>query len=123
MPIQRVVFGVSSSPFLLNAMINHHLKQCASTNPELVDLLLRSIYVDDVIMGASDMEMALKLYEGSKRILKEGGFNLRMFATNALQLQKAVDAAEQSPRNPASTSLTHLEESNKSYAKSTLGGA
>ena len=35
----RVVFGVSSSPFLLNATIDHHLKLFSSSDLELVELL------------------------------------------------------------------------------------
>ena len=58
----RVVFGVSSSPFLLNATIKHHLEKYRKVNPEPVELMLRSIYVDDVIFGASDEESAFTLY-------------------------------------------------------------
>jgi hypothetical protein len=65
----RVVFGISSSPFLLNATIAHHSKLFASTNPELVSILLRSMYVDDVVLGADDEDSGMKLYEESKRIL------------------------------------------------------
>lgn len=32
----HVAFGVSSSPFLLNAMIRHYLKKYMSAHPELV---------------------------------------------------------------------------------------
>ena len=45
---RRVVFGVASSPFLLNATIQHHIEQYRSMDAEFVDQFLRSIYVDDV---------------------------------------------------------------------------
>jgi len=44
----RVVFGVSASPFLLNATLKYHLEQYASTHPDLVGRLLESTYVDDM---------------------------------------------------------------------------
>ena len=83
----RVVFGVTSSPFLLNAMFQHHLNQHCSTHPELIERLTKSTYVDDVICGAKDTDRAYKLYRQSKEVLKKGGFNLRKFVTNASQLQ------------------------------------
>ena len=36
----RVVFGVSSSPFLLNATIKHHVEKCGTEYPELVNLFI-----------------------------------------------------------------------------------
>ena len=45
----RVVFGVSSSPFLLNATIKHHIEKYSSSHPEIVGVLMQSIYVDDVV--------------------------------------------------------------------------
>ena len=118
------MFGVSSSPFLLKATLDYHLRHSLSVNPQLVSLLLRSVYVDDVVTGAVDVESALKLYEESRKMLKGGGFNLRKFRTNATQLQNTFDAAEQCEPNStnASTTSTQLEESDETYAKSTLGG-
>ncbi len=78
----RVMFGVSSSPFLLNATIDHHLKSFSFAKPELVKTLVQSIYVDNVIAGATDEDSALQLYQESKEILRKGGFNLRKFTTN-----------------------------------------
>ena len=48
----RVVFGISASPFLLNATIKHHIEGHAASQPEVVRLLAQSIYVDDVVCGA-----------------------------------------------------------------------
>ena len=53
----RVMFGVSSSPFLLNATLQHHVKY-AKAQPTVVGKLLKSIYVDDVVGGADTEEPA-----------------------------------------------------------------
>jgi len=58
----RVVFGVSSSPFLLNATIKHHFEQNSKTFPQFVRFFLRSVYVDDVSFGADDDDNDYKLY-------------------------------------------------------------
>jgi len=48
----RVVFGVSSSPFLLNATVRHHMERYVTLYPKFVEKFLRSIYVDDVSYSA-----------------------------------------------------------------------
>ena len=50
----RVVFGVSSSPFLLKATIKHHIERYKEADPEFVEKFLRSIYVDDLSSGAPE---------------------------------------------------------------------
>ena len=49
----RVVFGVSSSPFLLNATICFHLENSAADS-DLISKLIKAFYVDDIITGAED---------------------------------------------------------------------
>ena len=83
----RVVFGVSSSPFLLNATVKHHLEKFIATHPEIVTSILQSIYVDDVVFGAEDEDSAYKLYLESKQILRNGSFNLRKFITSCPSLK------------------------------------
>ncbi len=113
----RVMFDVSSSPFLLNATIDHHLKSFSSVKLEVVKTLVQSIYVDDVIAGATDEDSALQLYQESKEILQQGGFNLRKFTTNVQRLQEATDRKENPPFDRPLDSSVDLEET---YAKSTL---
>ena len=45
----RVVFGVNSSPFILNATIRHHLNTCLPVDSTLARELLKSLYVDDQV--------------------------------------------------------------------------
>lgn len=118
MRFARVIFGVSSSPFLLNATVKHHLERFLTTHTETVTSILQSIYVDDVIFGAEDEENAYKLYRESKEILGSGSFNLRKFTSSCPLLQARINRAEgvQTP----SQMEGDLDET---FAKTTLGGA
>ena len=78
----RVVFGVSCSPFLLNATLRHHVEKYRTSHPGLVNILTESTYVDDVIFGADTEAEAHELYRSSKEVTSNGQFNLRKFVTN-----------------------------------------
>ena len=60
----RMVFGVTASPFLLNATVRHHLELHSEAHGELVSRVLRSIYVDDIVTDSHSEEQAYKLYTG-----------------------------------------------------------
>ena len=44
-----VVFGVNSSPFLLNVVIRHHVNQYKDVDPQFVECLINSFFVDDLV--------------------------------------------------------------------------
>ena len=68
----HVVFGVSSSPFLLNATIKHHIEQYKEADPEFVEKFFCLIYVDDLSSGASEVDTAYELYlSPSSGLLRE----------------------------------------------------
>jgi hypothetical protein len=96
----RVVFGVTSSPFLLNGTIKYHLERNSEKYPELVAKLLRSTYVDDVVTSAESEEEAYELYTQSKELLKQARFDLRKFASNSRNLQIRVDSEAPLPQIP-----------------------
>ena len=90
----RVVFGVSSSPFLLNATIKHHIERYKETNPEFVEKFLRSIYVDDLSSGAPETNTGYELYLKSELRLAEGEFSLRKFVANCPELTNTIQCNE-----------------------------
>ena len=118
----RVAFGVSSSPFLLNATIAHHMESYRQIDPSFVNKFLNSIYVDDVSLGSDDVESTYELYVKAGSRLAEAGFKLRKFTTNSRELQYLIDDNE----HYLSTRVQSVQEikpcgEDQSYAKSTLG--
>jgi hypothetical protein len=119
----RVVFGVSASPFLLNATLKHHVEQYTAAYPDTVRRLLESTYVDDIISGADTEDDAFALYAQSKSIFHDGGFNLRKFVSNSKPLQERINRAERShipgsSHTPVNDCADWLDES---YVEATLG--
>ena len=87
-------FGLSSSPFLLNVTLKHHIMLYENEDPEFVQKLLQSLYVDDIISGDSDDIGAYKLYIKANLRLAEGGFNARKFVSNSKQLMSQIKESE-----------------------------
>ena len=122
----RVAFGLSSSPFLLNATLKHHIMMYENEDPEFVQKLLQSLYVDDIISGDSDDIGAYKLYIKAKSRLAEGGFNARKFVSNSKKLMSQIKENERLLENSChgSQSIASKEnsetvmEEDESYAKS-----
>ena len=57
----RVVFGVLSSTFLVNATVKHHVERYEEEDPEFVERFLRSIYVDDLSSRRKPINYTSKL--------------------------------------------------------------
>ena len=110
----RVVVGVSSSPFLLNATVRYHLESYIETHHGLVEKIQRSVYVDDVISGAASEEDTYVLYSESKKLLRTAGFNLRKFASYSATVQLRVCQEEESSPPDSAEEET--------FTQATLGG-
>ncbi|GFU36883.1 integrase catalytic domain-containing protein [Trichonephila clavipes] len=85
----RVVFGVSSSPYLLNASIMHLLENSNSECKEVAQKLKSSFYVDNCVTGVFSADEIDIFIEKTKLIMSEGCFNLRIFESNVAS--KSVD--------------------------------
>ena len=87
---RRLVFGLTSSPAILNGTIQHHLSHYKEPEPQVSELLANSLYVDDFPGGASDDESAIHVYQRAKAIVKEGDFNLRKWKTNSSIVRQRI---------------------------------
>ncbi len=72
----RVVFGVTSSPFLLGAVLKHHIGN-SSEFPETCEKLSNSFYVDNSVISVPSLQDAKKFEEEACKILSAGQFDLR----------------------------------------------
>ena len=79
-----VLFGATSSPFMLNATLKFHLTQ--NTNATSEDLL-HNLYVDNLVSGCDSEEAAIRYFTLSRSILSSAGFNLRSWSSNCSLLQ------------------------------------
>ncbi len=73
----RVIFGAGPSPYILNATIRHHLEQFKEADPQFVEDIENSLYVDDYISGGSDAEELCRRKEKLQETFEKGGFSLR----------------------------------------------
>ncbi|GBM67716.1 hypothetical protein AVEN_244301-1 [Araneus ventricosus] len=78
----RVLFGVSSSPFLLAAALSHLPEHVPAEGSEIADKLKFSFYVDNCVAGVSDATQQEKFILKARGILSHGCFNLRNWESN-----------------------------------------
>ena len=98
----RVPFGVTSSPFLLNATVRHHLSMYPQSR--VVNELQNNLYVDDWLTGADSEEEAGELFLEGRDILAEAGMVLGKCHSNS----KLVLECASSPRVDREESLKVL---------------
>ncbi|XP_044172645.1 uncharacterized protein LOC114972132 [Acropora millepora] len=115
----RLLFGLRPSPSILGETIAHHLNLYKQSEPEMYDLLRKSLYVDDLLTGEENDENGFVVYQKSKRIMASGGFNLRKWNTNSQTLLKSIEACENSQEQKESVDQCTAED-DESYAKSSI---
>ncbi|UYV72089.1 hypothetical protein LAZ67_9001784, partial [Cordylochernes scorpioides] len=78
----RVVFGLTSSPFLLAATIKYHLNLPQFQDNRCAELLARSFYVDNCILSLSSTHDVKKFIKESSDIMMQAKFELRDWMWN-----------------------------------------
>ena len=62
----RVLFGITSSQFLLFATSIHHMNKYSTVYKEFVDRFLSSLHVDDLSTGAKNVDEAFDFFVNIK---------------------------------------------------------
>ena len=90
-----VFFGGTSSPFILNSTVQHHLSRHSDdVNPEVVQVandLEQKLYCDNLLSGVDDETEASQYYKVSRQIMQDADMNLRQWSTNSTELNKLID--------------------------------
>ena len=87
----RLVFGLSPSPSILGATLTHQLDAHRDSQAELVELIKKSIYVDDLLTGADNVQEGFELYQDSKELMAKGAFNLQKWNSNSNELLQLIN--------------------------------
>ena len=75
----QLLFGLTSSPFILNATVKFHLSQYFGQQKLkwVIEKFIQDLYVDDSTTSFDDVDDAYYFYETAKFCLQKGSFDLR----------------------------------------------
>ncbi|KAK3871585.1 hypothetical protein Pcinc_023273 [Petrolisthes cinctipes] len=102
---KSVLFGATSSPFLLQATIDYHLK---TSDSPLKEVLASNFYVDNFQGTASEEWELINIYKEANKQLKVANMPLRQWTTNNPNLQCLIKEDFQDYIPPKKTSVLGL---------------
>lgn len=85
---RRVVFGVTTSPFLLSATINYHLDKYSDP---IAKKLKESFYVDNAVTSVDTEEEMNEFIDKSQKMMLDGKFILRGWVTSPSKVDNNVN--------------------------------
>lgn len=85
-----VAFGQRSSPFLAIRTLHQLVEDEAEQYPEVKQVVLQDMYVDDVATGSDSVENGLALQRDLSLVMGKGQFELRKWSSNSRALLEAV---------------------------------
>ncbi|MCG8047834.1 MAG: hypothetical protein N0E48_19785, partial [Candidatus Thiodiazotropha endolucinida] len=79
----RVVFGVNSSPFQAQFVLQQHAKMYQGDFPIGSETILQSTYMDDSMDSVLNDEMGIELYNQLSQLLSKAGMHARKWLSNS----------------------------------------
>ncbi|XP_053968361.1 uncharacterized protein LOC128869783 [Anastrepha ludens] len=91
----RVTYGVAAASYLAVKSLQQTAKYSSHICEKAAAVIHKDFYMDDLLTGASSKEELLCLQRNVSEILKEGGFELRKWASNCAELFENVSNASE----------------------------
>ncbi|XP_045477352.1 uncharacterized protein LOC123682646 [Harmonia axyridis] len=88
--LNTVTYGVAPAPFLALRTLSQLAEDEGASFPNASKILLRDIYVDDIVTGCDDLGQAKVLVDELISLLECGGFELRKWCSNSHELLSRV---------------------------------
>ena len=85
----RLPFGLTSSPFVLNVVINHHIGKYKDKFPAIVSAIHSNLYVDDLVHSVNNENEAIEFQSISSTIFKEASMELRKWQCSHPDIDKS----------------------------------
>ena len=86
----RVVFGVNSSPFQAQFVLQSHAKKYQREFPMAAETILKSTYMDDSMDSVLNEEQGIRLYSQLSGILTTAGMHARKWLSNSSKVLSGI---------------------------------
>lgn len=86
----RVVFGVNSSPFQAQFVLQHHAKKFKDTFPLAAETVLRSTYMDDSMDSVVNEDQGMELHRQLSQLLTQAGMHVRKWLSNSPRMLRDI---------------------------------
>ncbi|XP_075163287.1 uncharacterized protein LOC142235924 [Haematobia irritans] len=97
--LRTVTYGTTSAPYLAIRVLQQLATDEEKRFPQASKTLLTDTYVDDVISGADTLPEAFYLQKQLTYLLKSGGFHLRKWNSNSVELMESISEEDREVKN------------------------
>ncbi|CAB0019631.1 unnamed protein product, partial [Nesidiocoris tenuis] len=94
--INTLVYGLSSSPFLAQRTLQQLVADEGAEFPLASKAILECCFMDDIAYALSDLQTAKRYKDEMVSLMRRGGFELRKWASNSIELLQDIPAGHQS---------------------------
>ncbi|XP_011884042.1 PREDICTED: uncharacterized protein LOC105571179 [Vollenhovia emeryi] len=89
-----VTYGTAPAPYLAMRVVNQLALDDGSSFPLARDIIQNSLYVDDVLFGADNIQSLRESRDQLTKLMTRGGFHLRKWAANLKELLEDIPPGE-----------------------------